>query len=423
MNQGVSRAPISLQRIFFTVTAANFIAAGFGFLTTLIPARLLDVSTFGRFSFILSLVTILSCLADFGFSPTVVVYYNRHREKLGITALGKVNRLFFQFLLCVSVLSIPLIVLIGLFYHLDSREVLVVVCAVLLYVVIRYCSSIHQATGDWNRYNAITIITSVTRMLIMAGSAWAALVVTSIVGYGLLLAGFLIQSIVNGIGTWMFSRPFHVSDTTVSLEERRDIFKTLLPLGMSTVVIVVCMRFDSMIIQKVLGAHELGIYSAANTLAFAFPVLTGSLMNVLLRESSKLSDTFLPRLIATQKRYLPLLLLAFAVAMICSGPLLTLLFGTRYSEAIPIFRVLLIPYMGGIFFTPLESYFYAKEPRTILWLKTGQMAVIVGGSLLLIDEFRLYGVATAIALSRILGWIWISTKSYRVIALNRGETV
>jgi O-antigen/teichoic acid export membrane protein len=423
MNSANTRMPLSLKKAFYGVTASNFAAAGFGFLTTVIPARLMDISSFGRLSFIFSLVAMLSCMADFGFSPTMVIYYNRYRAKHGMQALGKINRLFFRFLFVVTIVSLPFVAIIGQFYHLEAREIIVVVICFLLYTFIRYCASIHQATGDWSRYNVITIITSVMRFLIMAGCAGTAFLLTGYAGYGVLLTGFLIQSVINGVGTWALSRPIPFSAAVLLPEERREILQTILPLGLSAIVIVVCMRFDSLIIQKVLGEHELGIYSAANTLAFAFPILTGSLMNVLLRESAQLSDAFLPRLLAAQKRYLPLLLAAFAVALTCSAPLITQLFGNRYSEAIPIFRLLLIPYMGGIFFTPLESYFYAREPNTILWLKTGQMAIIVIGSLAMIDSFRLYGVAAAITLSRVLGWIFIYTKSSLVIASNRSEIV
>jgi O-antigen/teichoic acid export membrane protein len=414
-----AKVPLSLKKVFIGVTAANFAAAGFGFLTTVIPARLMDISSFGRLSFIFSLVTMLACVADFGFSPTVVIYHNRHHSESGMQSLGKVNRLFFRFLLAASVVLLPLVTVIGRYYHLDAREIAVVVISFLLYAFVRYCASIHQATGNWPRYNLITILASVVRFLVMAGCAGTAFLMTGNAGYGVLLAGFLAQSVITGIGTWSLTSPIYRPAEALLPEERREIMQTLLPLGLSAVVIVVCMRFDSMIIQKVLGEHDLGIYSAANTLAFAFPILTGSMMNVLLRESAQMPDTFLPRLLAAQKRYLPLLLATFVIALTCSSSLITLLFGDRYREAIPVFRLLLIPYMGGIFFSPLESYFYAREPVTILWMKTGQMAIIVIGSITLIDSFRLYGVAAAIALSRVVGWAFIYTKSASIIASNR----
>lgn len=419
MNSGNAKVTHSLKKVFVGVTAANFVAAGFGFLTTVIPARLMDISSFGRLSFIFSLVTMLACVADFGFSPTVVIYYNRHRSESGMQALWKVNRLFFRFLLATAVVSLPIVTVIGRFYHLDVREIVVVTISFLLYAVVRYCASIHQATGNWARYNVITYLTSVVRFLVMGGCAGTTFIMTGNAGYGVLLSGFLVQSIITSIGSWTFTSANYRRAEVLQPEERQEIMQSLLPLGFSAVVIVVCMRFDSMIIQKVLGEHELGIYAAANTLAFAFPILTASLMNVLLRESSRMSDTFLPWLLSTQKRFLPLLLAAFVIAQTCSAPLITLIFGDRYREAIPVFRLLLIPYMGGIFFTPLESYFYAREPRTILGLKTGQMLVIITGSMVLIGSFRLYGVAAAIVLSRVLGWLFIYAKSTLILASNR----
>jgi O-antigen/teichoic acid export membrane protein len=109
---------------------------------------------------------------------------------------------------------------------------------------------------------------------------------------------------------------------------------------------------------------------------------------------------------------LSLLVITWAAA----GIVVPMLFGTRYAESVGIFRILMLPYLGGVFFTPLESYFYAREPMTILGLKLWQTMVVAVGSLAMIGWLHLYGVALSILLSRVTGWIFIYVRSAKAVA-------
>ncbi|MEI6205642.1 MAG: oligosaccharide flippase family protein [Desulfuromonadales bacterium] len=407
-----------MKKALLGVTAANFAAAGFGFLSTVLLARLLDVASFGRISFIISLVTIFSSIADFGFSPTVVIYYNQQQSKIGAQSFSAVNTLFLVFLGAFALLSLPVLAGIMNYYDMNITEVLVVFVVFLFYCVQRYSTVLHQAAGNWRGFTLLTCGANVARLLILAGAAGGAWWWRGQIGYTDLLAGLVIQAVVVGSSTLLMSKRYFSGFGKVSRQERQKIYTTLIPLGCTAIVIVVCMRFDSLVIQKYLGAGELGIYAVANTLAFAFPVITGSLMNVLLREASQMKDELLPRMMAVQKKFLPWMLFVLATTLLVSSPLITLLFGDHYKEAASIFRILLIPYLGGVFFTPLESYFYAREPMTILRLKSIQMLIIVIGSMTLIVPFRLYGVVTAILISRLVAWVFLYSKSTRIVTIQ-----
>jgi len=118
----------------------------------------------------------------------------------------------------------------------------------------------------------------------------------------------------------------------------------------------------------------------------------------------KQSD-FLEKLFQSQKKYIPYLILILVALILISKPLFLILFGEEYIESVNIFRILLIAYIGGIFFTPLESYFYSHHQKIILQIKFLQMLLIIFGVWITSKWFALEAIATVIVLSRILGWV------------------
>jgi O-antigen/teichoic acid export membrane protein len=403
-------------KLFFGVAASNFAGAGFGFLLTVFLARVLDVPSFGKANFIFSVISILAGFADFGFSSSLVVFYNRFRADSPNDPLLTVNAVYAKYLLFVSFIAIPLLSVLGRFYALSHWETAVIYFSFLLFSLYRYMASVHQATGNWKRFNILIVANSIVKflsvtLLVLAAGTFFPLQSR----FGGLMAGYLCYSLIIFVFAVLLTwRKIQFTFTTDAMQAGQ-FYKILLPLGTAALLVTICMRFDSMLIQKYLGPHDLGIYSAANTLAFAFPLITGSLMSVLLREMAH-DPSQLTRILAAQRKFLPYGLALLVITCASAGIVVPMLFGARYVESVGIFRILLIPYLGGVFFTPLESYYYAKEPMTILGLKLWQTIVVAVGSLTMISSLHLYGVALAILLSRVTGWIFIYGRSTRAAA-------
>jgi O-antigen/teichoic acid export membrane protein len=404
-----------MRRIFLGTAAGNIAGAACGFLFSVAIARLMDIASFGRASFIFSLVIVISSVADFGFSNSIVIFHNRYPES-SPPPLAVANHFFYRFLGVALLACIPVVLALGHFYALKPAELAVIIASFLSFTVYRYCCSLQQAVGNWHRFNRLQVAGNALKLIIGGGGVlflahWWQLLSP----YGAALGGYLTASILLlAVAVYASRSLLGAAPPTKALHG--DFFRILRPMALAGIFVIITMRFDSLVIQKFLGPEALGIYTAANTLAFAFPLITISLMNVLLRESALGGEEVLTRIMAAQKRYLPALLLVFTMAWLLAGILLPLVFGKGYAAAVPVFRLLLIPFLGGVFFTPLESYFYAREPLTILWFKFGQMMVVIIGSLALIGSQGLQGVATAIALSRALGWAIIYTKSRAVLA-------
>ena len=121
-------------------------------------------------------------------------------------------------------------------------------------------------------------------------------------------------------------------------------------------------------------------------------------------------------IVSKQKKYCFIILVLFVFAFLLVKPVFLLLYGERYIDSILVFQILLDPYIGGVFFTPLESDFYGQEPKRIRNLKFFQMSIIVIFIFLLIFKLGLIGVAIAIAISRIFGWIYLSWRTHQKLS-------
>jgi PST family polysaccharide transporter len=174
------------------------------------------------------------------------------------------------------------------------------------------------------------------------------------------------------------------------------------------------MRTDNILIQYVLDIKQVAIYSAANSLAFAFPLITSSIMKVLMREISKNSELYLKKLLFYQKKYFGLAILAIAFVWIVSPYLIPFMFGEKYIPSILIFQILSIVYIGGIFFTPLESYYYTEDANIILKLRIIQLLLTVVLGVLFMRLISLPGLVIAVVVTRIVAWIYLSVKSYKM---------
>jgi O-antigen/teichoic acid export membrane protein len=403
-----------LKAAFFSVFMGNMITAMLGFTLNVLLSRFLTVAEFGRISLIFSLVVTLFTIADFGFSNTVVIFYNKYRQIYSNNPLYYLNTIYLRFWLLISC-SGGLIIyfFIRNYFGMNYMESTVIFLVFVPFMLFRYLNSCNQAYGRWLKFNILNIL---NKFLQIAAIFSGALVLYYFAGksrYISVLTGYAIYPflllIVSLIVNFRYLRFSVLKENKSSII--KDISRIAVPLGITNIFVIISMRFGYLATDKLLGSEALGIFAAANTLALVFPLITSSLMNVLLRETATRKHEFLAKIIASQKRYTPYLVMFLIAGIILSRPFIMLVFGENYAASANIFRILLVPYVGGIFFTPLQSYFYSHKAKTIMAVQFIQMAIVVTGSIFFTRFLGLTGIALAILISRLAGWIYISTAA------------
>ena len=394
-----------MQKTIFGVLVSNFTGAGIGFLLNIILARLLSVEEYGRINLVLTMIIVLFTVFEFGFTNSTVVFYNKFKEKYSdIEAF--INKLYFNYLLFISLPIIGLVLVLKYFYNLTIVETSVIIVNVLIFSIYRYILAIYQAKAEWKIYNILNIMNNVIKLIILVVFLTVTYCFTNDTNqYDTVLFAYIVSALLLLLISFVVSKPFKKLRFDKNISILSDFKKIILPIGISNIFIIISMRADVFFIENYLGSEQLGIYVAANSLALVFPLITSSLMNVFIQKSSNEKSDFLKKILQTQKKYIPYLILILVASMLITEPLFLILFGENYIASVDIFRILLIAYIGGIFFTPLESYFYSHSQKVILYIRFIQMLFIIIGIWIALEFFTLGSVAIVIVLSRVIGWV------------------
>ena len=411
-----------MKKAIIKVFLGNMAGAGLGFLLSVFLARFLSIGNYGKINFVFSLVIILSTILDLGFSNASVVIHNRFKDKAGDNALFATNRAFAFMVIFSSPLLVAAIYAVALFYSLTITEAVVIFVATWTYIIFRYVLILAQARSEWDRYNTFSILNSVFRLafIMLFGIIlvyWLKLMasyVSFLYGYAaasIFMCLLVVYSFRKDLKFSMFDDP----DAKATLKN------IITHVGLANVFIIITMRADSLIILKYLGSAKLGVYAAASTLVLVFPLITNSITNVAIKEAAgQEGKQFLSRIMRSQVRFLPLLFVLVVPSFFLSKPLILLFFGARFLETVNVFRILLVAFIGGIFFTPLESYFYANRQIEIFRLKFIEMVTFVSLSLLLIRRLDIYGVALSAVATKLVGWSVLLMKVRREATANQG---
>jgi len=411
---------MSVRQAFISVLFGNTAAAGILFIINVLLAHTLTLESFGRINLIFTLSMLLFAVADFGTSNTIVIFYNRFKDGLDASNYSYIYRCYLFYLVLCLVGGVVAGILFQHIYDLSIIELVTILLSFSCFLIYRHFNAVNQAIGNWRDFNYFNVLNNLIKLI----SIFASLFILGkafrwMTGYNSILVGMLFHSVLILTIAMLFNafRRGKVAITGSNKRIEKKIVGILIPLGVMNIFIVVTMRFGSLIVEKVLGSEYLAIYSAANILAMVIPLITTSLMNVMIKDASEKGLSCIPKILSIQKKYFKYLILIFIIGSLLSRCFISLIFGEDFIEAAGVFTVLMVPYLGGVYFTPLESYFYGYDQKMIMVLRFFQMVIVVVGSIVMIMPFKLYGVALAIAISRIFGWFFITKKAK---SLSRG---
>lgn len=292
-----------MRKTIFSVITSNFIGAGIGFLINVVLARILTVEEYGRINLIFSFVIIFFSLFEFNFGNSLIIFLKKFEK--GFKEDSKqlifyVNGIFIRYL-SKSFFFIGIILcLLYYFYDLSYLEVVVVLINFYTFLLYRYIVTIYQAVGNWKMFNILNILNNVVKSIVLVICYFS--LGYYITKYNAILFGYGLFSIVVFSISYFNSRHFLKTSKLNFSERYFKVFKSIIiPLGISNIFILISMRIDNLVIEKILGPKALGIYAAANILALMFPLITSALRNVYLQKSSGKNSNYLKEIISQKK--------------------------------------------------------------------------------------------------------------------------
>jgi O-antigen/teichoic acid export membrane protein len=181
------------------------------------------------------------------------------------------------------------------------------------------------------------------------------------------------------------------------------------------VATVIAGKLDVFLISRLRGTTAVGLYSAGQQLSSAMPLLIGAISTAILPKFSQFAQN--GQLKRNYKRA-AVGTFALAVCMLpavfISGPLIHLVFGHKYTAAIPVFRILFVAYLIALPGNVLSLALYAlNQPRILTYMNYVGLASTIIIYPIMISRFGIQGAAWAFLINTIIGTVPSIYFSYK----------
>lgn len=390
---------------FFTVALALQKALSFGYV--IILARALSVADVGRLSFALSFSTIFAMLLDFGLTQVLIRESARDHslaqrylaQILAVKTLGSIV-VYLVMLGAVMLMQYPpltqqLVAIAGLVMVVDSFSV-------SLYGMLRGRQTLVYESIGVVLNQVIVMIVGLT-MVGLGG------------GVRSLIAAYLIGSFANIVmalrGIWRHQ--IHLQ-WQWSWPLLRQIGLIALPFAMAGLFMRIYSSLDVVMLSKLAGDHEVGLYSVAYKIAFSLQFVAiafsatiyPAFCRLYVESREKLADNFIRSI-----EYLLIISLPIAVGVMTTadkvvGPI----FGQQYLEAVPILTIMMISLVFSFLVFAIGALLNASNRQS---RNTIHLAVAAGTNALinavLIPFWGAIGAAWATVITYgllcLLGWV------------------
>jgi O-antigen/teichoic acid export membrane protein len=367
---------------------------------SVIVARYLGESDFGRLSYALSFVALFGGLASLGLEFLVVRdLVAREEERDALLGTTFVLRLAAGIVLYVALAG----------YVLATQEDLVLRDSILL-------------VGGSIVLQAFLVVElffqSVVRARYAVYAHLASLVIFAACSLGSLAAGagvvtfaacHLAQWVALGAGLVVafWGREHRFSAWSFDAVLARQLFADSWPMVITAMLIPVVKNVDQVMIKELLDSQQLGNYAVAVTLTTAWNVVPVTLCTSLLpgivearRDDPEQYDQTLERL---HRIVLGTSILAAAVASAFAEPVVALLFGDRFPGAGAAFQIhvwSIVPRSAGV----ISSYWLVVEGLQRLYplRPIAGLVVLAGSFLVLVPGMGIRGAAAAVVLSTLV---------------------
>ena len=389
------------------VLSGNIVSQGIGFLTTIFVSRDMGAEQYGIFSLLIAIFTIAVQISDFGISTSYVKYVSEN--------LSKAREIFFTIVVSKIILSIIIMVCLYIlsgyisqffFETMKYQHIIMFIgVGVLFHSMLGVVISHYQATQHFKRlayaniaHNTLRFLAIVVITLLFAESEHMEYFI-----YGYLYSAgvILLFIIIKNISTLSLNYTFE-------LKHFQEIYKLGFWIFLSSFAVMIFLRLDIVMLQKLSSSSEVGYYSAAMNLAMIFPLITSSLTATLLPKMNNFLQTnsikkYIFFILKKGIYVLPFLLFVELI----SSLLILLLFGKAYTGSIHVFQVLILSYGIGIIVNPISLVFYSIKRAYILTIQNWmQLFLNYFGNILLIPLYQAEGAAVSTLIVNVFGGLF-----------------
>lgn len=370
----------------FVTFSATILISVFGFLSSILIARLLGPEKQGAIKIIILLPTLMLTFMNFGIESAILYYSAKERCFKSINST--VNRITLFFLIVIAVLG-PAAILLGKNYFANIP--LVYLFAVLPLIPLNFYqatqTAIIRAENLYMKYNFINIAKQAVYLIIILLLFFYKSIWVVIAGnYAMVVTGILICKI-----------NAHHEDHQAGRRYLKDLLKYGGKSYISNIINFLNYRFDTVYLKPFVSLSNLGIYTVAQTLSEQIWMIPNSVSVVLMPRLSSMDEEEKKNLSLRVCRYVVTIMFIIVIlAMWLSAYFFPLLYSNKYNDSILPFRILMIgTFMmtyGKILGNAISAY--GKPEKNITANIAGTLSNIVL-NVLMIPKYGILGAAIA----------------------------
>jgi O-antigen/teichoic acid export membrane protein len=404
----VIRAPLVRGAVLIGYRAFSDLAAkGSLFVITVFAARRLTQEAFGLFSLASTLGWMLTVAADFGIQLHVARAVSRDPSQA-----RAILRRWLPARLASAGVTIGLVVAGIALTGLKRADAWPVLLLVLVYVCSGLIEFLHYFYRGLSRSDVESSLTLFQRlaMLACAGAvlAWQPNVTT------LAIAMLLPVAVTLAVSVRIASRMgehIGLGESSGTEHDRwREFSRDVFPIGAGIVLSALYFRIDLFLVQLWAGTESVALYNAVFRLVEALRLFPAAVLAVALPFLFRATDV---RPLAGVSLGVTLFALAASsVLWATAEQSIPLVYGSRYADAVPAFRILVLAF-------PLMSLNYALTHQLIGWDRQRTYAVICGLALV----FNIVLNARLIPALSISGAAWATVWTEVFLTMGCGAAI
>jgi len=283
------------------------------------------------------------------------------------------------------------------------------------YLLIGYVQGIFTAKKRFWSYSTSQIIDSGIKIIIVF-----ALLYYSRLDIGTAIAANIISTLFALAVT--FGREFVKIKPVFDLKIFTLLFGFAKWIAISRLFSVLISRIDIVMLNLMASSYSAGIYSAASRITLLFALLMGSLNSVI---NPRFSGFDTPQKAYDYIKKLFYFICCIALLMlttiIFAGPIVNIVFGDSYAEAIPVFQYLtlaMIPFLFSLITTPAIIYTF-NRPDFYAKITAIQVSLLVLIEIILIPKMGYFAPVIATGITNLLVMIVSLIKLNQLLGIEK----
>lgn len=390
---------------------------GFGLLTFVVMARLLGPDAFGQVMLWLSVATLLTLIANFGFTPYVL-------REIGVRPAGALQVmsevLAAKLLLTASVVLIGLAMLVWM--QPETRILFgALLVAALADAMTEFFNVGFRATNRFADETRLASVASFLQFAIVSGAVWWAS--DALVAAGAFMVSRLIVLVMTCFSQARYFAGLSVGSIASGLERIRAVFAYAIDFGLQSLF----GQVDSLVLNFYVGPAAVGLYQAGMRLFNGGAQAANVLANVFLPRAARVANDaqkFGIESARVQWTFVAIGLCFGLLLAIAAEPLVMILFGRSFKGLIDV-----LPWLGLLFFVRFFAASWgvvltsAGQQKFRAVANFAQWIVVLGCAALVVPRWGVVGWVWSLVLGNLVLSIAYCGKGMRIAQVTRTQPI